>query len=103
MLLSTLVAFLIAAQSPHSAGFPAEVPPFDLAPREEIEARLRRFSLDNAAREAVLKRMFKESGCKPPALKEQPVERERLPNIVCSLPGASNSIIMIAAHFDHVK
>lgn len=69
--------------------------------QELIESRLRRFARDNADRETNLKRMFAEAGCGGEHLSEQPVKRQKLPNVICTLPGTSDSVIVIGAHFDH--
>ena len=42
--------------------------------------------------------MFREAGCQPT---EQPVKGLRQPNIICTLPGTSDSVILVGAHFDH--
>src|SRR5205823_3032165 len=76
---------------------------FELKPRQLIQARLQHFSNANLERETILHQMFQDSGCKPPDLHEQRVEHESLPNLICALDGASNSTIIVGAHFDHVK
>src|SRR5215470_2774803 len=76
---------------------------YDLVSRKIIEARLARYSGDNAHREATLKQMFAESGCDDTHLSEQPVKGSKLPNVICLLPGKSNKIIIVGAHFDRVS
>jgi Iap family predicted aminopeptidase len=49
-------------------------------------------------REVALGKMFQEAGCQPT---EQAVEGLRQPNIICVLPGISDSVILVGAHFDH--
>jgi putative aminopeptidase FrvX len=71
--------------------------------QELIESRLRRYTRDNAGRETNLKRAFAEAGCGGERLSEQPVKRQKLPNVICTLPGTSDSVIVIGAHFDHVE
>jgi hypothetical protein len=71
--------------------------------QELIESRLRRYARDNADRETNLKRVFTEAGCGGERLSEQPVKRQKLPNVICTLPGTSDSVIVIGAHFDHVE
>ena len=85
-----------------SAGF-AQQPgiDFDLLPREIIESRLRSFTRNNDARKTQLKLMLEEAGCDGDRLKEQPVRRPKLPNLICTLPGGSDATIVVGAHFDH--
>ena len=47
--------------------------------------------------------MFAEAGCDDQHLSEQPVKGSKLPNIVCLLPGSSDRMIIVGAHFDHVS
>jgi putative aminopeptidase FrvX len=70
--------------------------------RDIIESRLRRASQENAERKNGLKEIFIEAGCDADHLREQPVKRQKLPNVICTLPGSSDSVIVIGAHFDHV-
>jgi Zn-dependent M28 family amino/carboxypeptidase len=46
--------------------------------------------------------MFGEAGCSDQHLLEQPVKGSNLPNVICVLPGASDKVIIIGAHFDRV-
>ena len=75
---------------------------FETLNRSVIEARLRESPRENADREAALEKLFEQSGCTGANLSRQPVIHERLPNVVCTLPGTTGSIIMVGAHFDHV-
>src|SRR5215469_5982751 len=70
--------------------------------RNVIEARLRSYSGTDAQRETTLKRLFTEAGCDGQHLSEQPVKLATLPNVICTLPGATESTIIVGAHFDHV-
>ena len=72
-----------------------------LAP-EVIRARIGRYGGDNATREVTLKQLFAESGCAADQLSELPIKREKLPNIACVLKGATDSVIVVGAHFDRV-
>jgi putative aminopeptidase FrvX len=71
--------------------------------RDLIESRLRRAARENADRESSLKQIFTEAGCVGERLREQPIKRQKLPNVICTLPGSSDSVIVIGAHFDHVE
>jgi len=68
--------------------------------REVIEARLQQFETTNAMRKASLGRMFQEAGCIGDRLREEKVKGSRLPNLVCSLPGETDAIILVGAHYD---
>jgi peptidase M28-like protein len=70
--------------------------------RDVVEARLRRYSGNNKQREATIKQMFTDAGCDDQHLSEQPVKESRLPNVICALPGSSDEVIIVGAHFDHV-
>jgi len=70
--------------------------------REVIEARLAKYTGDNKQREAVLKQMFVEAGCDR-RISEQPVKGSKLPNVSCFLPGSSDRVIIVGAHFDRVS
>jgi putative aminopeptidase FrvX len=98
-----LFASLIEGALPR-AGFAQEHPiRFIQVQRELIESRLRRASKENADRESSLKQIFTEAGCDGERLREQTIKRQKLPNVICTMPGSSDSVIVIGAHFDHVE
>ena len=72
-------------------------------PREVVGQRLQRLHLGNAERERELKMMFGEAGCEGDHVQEQVVTRSDPPNVICTLPGATNSLIIVGAHSDHVE
>ena len=76
---------------------------YNAVPRETIESRLNKYGGKDSVREATLKQMFAESECDDQHLSEQPVKRSKLPNVICVLPGTSNKVIIVGAHFDHVS
>jgi len=82
---------------------PAENVHYRAAPREVIEQRLGKYGGSDKLREATLKQMFTEAGCDDQHLSEQPVKGSKLPNVVCLLPGTSDKVIIVGAHFDHVS
>jgi Iap family predicted aminopeptidase len=82
-----------------SAG--AETVRVRLIPRETVEGRLREYSGTNSERGARLKRMFVEAGCGE-YLTEQPVKYSKSPNVICVLPGTSDRVVIVGAHFDRV-
>ncbi len=69
-------------------------------PREVLQARLHRFANSNAERRNNLQALFEEAGCGDDRLSDQPVKRSLLPNVICTLPGATDSVILVGAHFD---
>jgi len=71
-------------------------------PRKVIEERLGMYKGDNQQREATLKQLFTQAGCDAQHLSEQVVRGSKVPNVVCVLPGSSDKVIIIGAHFDHV-
>jgi len=68
-----------------------------------LQARLETFSRKNDEREAMLKKLFLESGCDPKQMSEQLVKKKIVPNLICVLPGESDDIILVGAHFDKVN
>ena len=84
-------------------GTAAQDVPYKPVSREVIEARLGKYSGDDKQRGETLKRMFAEAGCDDQHLSEQPVKGSKLPNVICILPGSSDKIIIVGAHFDHVS
>jgi hypothetical protein len=71
--------------------------------RDLIETRLGKYKGNDQQRETTLKQLFAEAGCDGQHLSEQPVKGAKLPNVVCLLPGSSNKVIIVGAHFDHVS
>jgi hypothetical protein len=73
-----------------------------LVSRETVEERLREYSGTNVERGARLKRMFVDAGCGE-HVSEQPVRFSKAPNVICVLPGTSDRVIIVGAHFDRVR
>jgi Iap family predicted aminopeptidase len=73
-----------------------------LLTQDAIEARLRAYRGTDFDREAELKKLFLESGCRADQLSEQIVKKKQPPNVICVLSGASQDEIVVGAHFDHV-
>src|SRR5579859_3869744 len=72
-------------------------------PRKVIEERLGMYKRDNQQREATLKQLFTQAGCDAQHLSEKVVRGSKVPNVVCVLPGDSDKVIIVGAHFDHVS
>jgi hypothetical protein len=70
--------------------------------QDAIEVRLQAFSAKNDQREATLKQLFIQSGCKDDRLTEQVVRKNLPPNLICVLPGQTDQVILVGAHSDHV-
>lgn len=79
----------------------AETIRVNMVSREAVESRLREYSGTNSERGARLKRMFIDAGCGE-HVSEQPVKFSKVPNVICVLPGASERVIIVGAHFDRV-
>lgn len=71
--------------------------------REVVESRLGKYAGDNQQREATLKQLFADAGCDDQHLSEQPVKGSKFPNVICVLPGSSDRVIIVGAHFDRVS
>jgi Zn-dependent M28 family amino/carboxypeptidase len=77
--------------------------PFIQLPREIIEDRLVQYQGSDSFRATTLKHLFRDAGCSGDRFKEQKVPNSANPNIVCTLPGTGNQVIIVGAHFDHVS
>jgi Zn-dependent M28 family amino/carboxypeptidase len=67
-----------------------------------IDRRLRSYEDTNLKRELRLQSMFVEAGCTGDNLTEQRVKHAQAPNVICTLPGETDSQIVVGAHFDFV-
>jgi Peptidase family M28 len=76
---------------------------FRLLDQGKIETRIKSFSRKNEEREAIVKRWFRESGCKENQLSEQFVDPKLPPNVLCILPGQTDGVILVGAHTDKVE
>ena len=76
---------------------------FTTLPRDLIENRLKRAPGKNDERKKVLRLIFEEAGCKEDQLTEPTVKGARVPNVICTIPGAADSVIVVGAHFDKVR
>ena len=69
--------------------------------QDVIAQRLQRLRSKDADRESELKTIFGEAGCPADQVEEEVVRHKDPPNVICSLPGSTNSVIIVGAHFDH--
>ena len=67
-----------------------------------VEQRLKSYGGVDSDREATIKRLFQSAGCPEKQLLEQPVKGSKLPNVICTLPGSGDSVVVVGAHYDHV-
>jgi len=93
----TLLIVLIAGAMPISAQLH-----FGVVDRQVLEERLKSYKGNDTQREATLKGLFEAAGCTSDKLTEQPVKGLKQPNIICELPGKTDSVIVVGAHYDHV-
>lgn len=93
ILLSFAFSFADAAQSVS----------YNTDSQDVIEARLKKYAGGDEQREQTLKQMFAQSGCDSQHLTEQAVKGSKLPNVICVLPGKSEKVIIVGAHYDHVS
>ena len=71
--------------------------------QDVIAQRLQRLHPKDPDRETELKTMFSEAGCPADQLEEEIVRHKDPPNVICTLPGSTNSVIIVGAHFDHAN
>ena len=74
---------------------------YNVVSREAIERRLGEYAGTNVQRGERLAAIFAQAGCGG-HLYEQPVKSSKAPNVVCILPGSSDRILIVGAHFDRV-
>jgi putative aminopeptidase FrvX len=97
------VVLAIALGLPCFANGAQETIRYKPVPREVVESRLKKYGGNDQQREATLKQMFADAGCDGQHLSEQAVKEARQPNVICVLPGSSDKVIIVGAHFDHVS
>jgi hypothetical protein len=88
------VCFLLGALQ-----LPAQVQIREL-PREAVEARLSHSAIKRQERQELLRKMFAEAGCR--GLAEQTIKYVPVGNLLCTLPGTGEGVIVVGAHFDCV-
>jgi peptidase M28-like protein len=73
---------------------------YQLIGRDVVLQRLQDAPMKNSGRVLELEKMFREVGCTPT---EQPVKGLHEPNVLCLLPGNTESLIVVGGHLDHVE
>ncbi len=76
----------------------AETLRVELASPDVVKTRLESGEVKMQERQRVIKGLFAEAGCDA---EEQPIDK-RYGNVICTLPGATNSTIIVGGHFDFV-
>ena len=71
--------------------------------QDVIASRLKDMPLRDSEREGTLKRLFATNGCDSSHLREEAVKHAKNPNVMCIVPGTSDRIIVVGAHFDHAE
>jgi hypothetical protein len=75
---------------------------YDTLPQQTIERRVAAARNTNIDRQRTLTDLFLEAGCPADQLIEQAVKHSMVPNLMCVVPGALDSSIIVGAHFDFV-
>ncbi len=70
--------------------------------KADIQRNLHAFEDSNFKREQKVHSMFEEAGCTGDQLREQPLKHVKSPNVICTLPGETDSVILVGAHTDFV-
>lgn len=65
---------------------------------QEIEQRLRSAPAKNQQRQQAIEQMFRDAGCEPELRR---LGHSKFSNVVCTVPGASEEVIIVGGHFDH--
>jgi acetylornithine deacetylase/succinyl-diaminopimelate desuccinylase-like protein len=81
----------------------AEKVAFDRLTDVVLDRRLEAVQKLNPDRKIAMQEMFTEAGCSGESLREDRVKGSKLPNLVCILPGSSEEILLVGAHYDKVK
>ena len=68
-----------------------------------IQQRLEQAPRRLADRKATLEALFQEAGCKDDRFTEQPVPGSKAPNLICALPGETDSEIVVGGHLDSIE
>lgn len=71
--------------------------------QDVIASRLKDMPLKDSERESTLKRLFASDGCDSSHLHEEAVKHAKNPNVICIVPGTSDRVIIVGAHFDHAE
>jgi Peptidase family M28 len=95
------VGLLLLTVRSGSADEPAKIV-FDAIAPAIIQERLEHVTRKLPDRRAALESLFQTAGCKDERLTQQPVPRSKEPNVICTLTGETDRVIVVGAHFDLV-
>ncbi len=76
---------------------------YKLTARDVVASRVADALKRNADRGAKLRDMFADAGCAGDELQLQAVTGTPAPNVICTIGGATDSVIVVGAHFDHAE
>jgi hypothetical protein len=84
---------------------PADSPKivFDALRQAIVQQRLEAVPRKLADRKAALESLFHEAGCDADRFVEQAVPHSKAPNLVCTLPGETDSEIVVGGHLDSIE
>ncbi|MDA1314945.1 MAG: M28 family peptidase [Acidobacteria bacterium] len=71
--------------------------------KDVVEQRFRRNKFGNGKRSKEVTTLFEETGCPREHLSLEKVKRSSNPNVACTLPGTTDAVIVVGAHFDAVE
>lgn len=73
---------------------------FTPASKSEVLERMDHMPLSDAERAERIKDLFRHAGCSGSLLREQAVEGSDAPNVICTLNGTEEGVVMVGAHYD---
>lgn len=88
-----LLAALVVAQ--------AQQIRFTTQPKEKVISRLMLVETGTHRRAEVIERLFMDAGCAS-GFARQDVKQAKSSNLICTLPGETDSVILLGAHFDGI-
>lgn len=75
---------------------------YSVLTKDAIVGHLQQYSGSNHEREQRIKAWFLQAGCPASELVEQTVTPGIAPNLICTIRGETDSVILVSAHFDYV-
>jgi uncharacterized protein YkwD len=66
-----------------------------------VERRLKQKPADAKARLRMIRQQFRDAGCDPKTSREQTVQGEMLPNVICTLPGSAEGTVVFSAPLEY--
>jgi len=74
---------------------------YDPVNAEIVAARLKDVPQKNPDRHLKLEELFNTVNCVDEQIQKQQVKYSKTPNLICTLPGETSSVIIVGAHFDN--